>query len=143
MSGVAQVDLFGDALVAEFAVSEGLPSRWPGMLAALIDLSEQALRPVISDDVRRLEAAQRVIVSISHFAGGRQFYLPRGDSLRLAMRDRELYALSGRGWAVAALATRYDLSERQVYAVIEKQQALDIGARQGDLFPGLKENQNG
>ena len=121
------------AELATAAVEEGLPSRWPRVLAQLADVVELQLRGVIPDDVERLTAATRIVVGIAQYQGGRSVYLPRGDALRTALRDREIYHLSTKNWSIPRLMERYGLTERRLYAVIQEQTRLEIDRLQPSL----------
>lgn len=121
------------AELATAAVEEGLPSRWPRVLAQLADVVELQLRGAIPDDVERLTAATRIVVGIAQYQGGRSVYLPRGDALKTALRDREIYHLSTKGWPIPRLMQRYGLTERRLYAVIQEQTRLEIDRLQPSL----------
>ncbi|MFP3345359.1 Mor transcription activator family protein, partial [Halomonas sp. SIMBA_159] len=62
-----------------------------------------------------------------------QVYLPRGDRLRLQIRDMKIWnEFNGRN--VKTLARKYDVTEKTIYEVCAKIRKLEIANRQPDLF---------
>lgn len=60
------------------------------------------------------------IKAMSFMAGGRQFYLPRGKALEIAIRNRKLFQ-EFTGKNIHALVNKYNISEVQVYKIIKSQ----------------------
>ena len=106
---------------------------WPKMLADLVDIVTHRLRRLGRDDETTLLEAQAVIISIAEFLGGRMLYLPRNESLRLALRDNLIWKELGK-LSVPALADKNHLTPMQVYNIIREQRALHRGRVQRELF---------
>jgi Mor family transcriptional regulator len=112
------------------------------------DLPETKWAPQLAENVRVLEAryvrrgmapkeafdlaADSVLVLAEHH-GGRMFYLPRGDRLRRALRDAEIFRKCN--WRnFDKLAAEYKLSITQIYAIVRQQNKLNLGLIQPGLF---------
>jgi len=84
-------------------------------------------------DTPAFATAQASVLALAEYFGGRMVYLPKGDRLRIALRDAEMWrAFSGKN--VPELAAHYDLSEIHVYSLLKKQRALHQRKLQGRLF---------
>lgn len=97
----------------------GKQSHWP---KALIELSA-----FINDAMLRagyeLEESQSItniaIKAMSRMAGGRQFYLPSGKNLDLALRDAMIFKeFNGRN--SIELAEKHGMTQQNVYRIIKK-----------------------
>lgn len=66
-----------------------LESRWPRSVVDLIDVLENELKRQNVSNPREL--ARKQAVALSCFLGGRQFYIPCGDTILTALRDDLLY----------------------------------------------------
>ncbi|MCB1621886.1 MAG: hypothetical protein KDI44_14250 [Thiothrix sp.] len=77
--------------------------------------------------------ALETVRDMAALLGGCQFYLPKGEALGRALRDREIYRLAGRVSA-EALAQRYQLSMKQVWQIQREQTALHVKDVQRVLF---------
>lgn len=66
--------------------------------------------------------------------GGEQLYMPKGLSMLVGQRDREIY-LKYNGANTYQLAKEYALTERQIYGIVAKVRAEEYRARQMGLFP--------
>lgn len=109
------------------------PDKWARNLVEFIEQMEMAyvregLRP---DEAFRL--ASIGVRALAEFRGGRQFYLPRGDALVIALRDAEIYHMANRD-NIQLLATQHSLTDRQIYRICSQQRALHIRKTQGRLF---------
>lgn len=98
-------------------------SAWPSALADLVDVIENHLTRAgrVSEDAR--EIAQGVTIALAEYFGGRQVYIPRGESLKRFLRDTEIYKLSGKMRA-QDIADKFGVSFVTVYKVIREQRAL-------------------
>lgn len=108
--------------------------KWPTMLAEFIDVLRDTFvrRGMSAEDADQL--ARAGVLALSEYLGGRYFYLSRGDRVRAALRDDEVWReFNGRN--IAELAARHGLTERQVYRAIAEQRAMRVKRRQGQLFP--------
>lgn len=127
-------DLFENAPTdIELAQVDGPTSRWPTTLAELVDVLRcVAVRRGRSEE-EAIADAQQGALAIGEYLGGRQIYLPFGDRLKAALRDRRLY-LEYNGRNKAELAARYDITERRVEQIAAEQRAIHIERLQGKLF---------
>ena len=66
--------------------------RWPRRMAELFDIEfAYSKRCGMDDDAAARDASARVILLCDYMGGGGPMYLPRGDALRAAVRDSQLY----------------------------------------------------
>lgn len=92
------------------------------MLAEMADVLEALFkRRGLPNDPHT--AAAIVITELARYMGGQQVYLPRGDDLLRALRDRQIYRRLGPKTA-AELASEYGLTDSQVYRIARTQRAL-------------------
>lgn len=78
------------------------------------------------DTERALDCAERGVIALGNYCGGRSMYLPTGARLKIALRDRRIFA-AYRGTAnKAELARRYRVSERTIEMVVAKQHARHL-----------------
>jgi len=108
-----------------------LKAKWPKALAEMVD--------VLSCELRRQGVAEpaltarKLMLVQAHYMGGRAYYLPTGDHLKAALRDRAIWdEFDGKN--VDALARRHGLSVPQTYAVIAEQRKLCRKRHQPDMF---------
>ncbi|WP_157890267.1 Mor transcription activator family protein [Marinobacterium aestuarii] len=67
--------------------------------------------------------------------GGRHVYIPKGDRIREAVRDVELFRdRHDRGILPDELASRYKISTQHVYRIIKEQRSLHMKKVQPALF---------
>ena len=110
-------------------------ARWEGTLVEMSSLAENKLLqllPGMTDTVPQI--AREVVYAICQTMGGAVVYIPRGDKLRRALRDAEIF----RGWRDQntrpdALARKFDLSSQAVYDIIARQRVLHR-KQEPDLF---------
>lgn len=139
MSEQGELDV-GDLSAAELMAREDIDvelprEKWGAVLAEMVDvLTAAALRRGLDEEQALEHAQQNVLVLAQHF-GGRPLYLPRGESLRVALRDRLIYHLD-KGNNTEALAKRFDLTVRQIQIIRATQRALHLRKVQGRLFEG-------
>ncbi|WP_036769210.1 Mor transcription activator family protein [Photorhabdus australis] len=111
-----------------------LQARWPQLLADIIDLfSTELQRQGYIKDTRL--SASKLAGVLAHYYGGRAVYLPTGDTLKIALRDNQLFNewSCSRG-EVVQLAKKYHLTHSTVYAILRQQLALHRKRYQGELF---------
>lgn len=129
-------DLFGDDIPAdalEHMQSPEIRAKWPKALADLVSVIEAAhLRAGDVPDVAQRRAFVTVR-ALSNYAGGRQLYMPKGDVLERALRDREIWG-KYKGNNIDDLAEAFDLTVVQVYSIIAEQRALHRQRIQPSLF---------
>ena len=107
--------------------------RWPAMLVQLLD---NAVTTATQCGLNTEQAEQLALAIISNQAklfGGLQVYLPKGDDLARAMRDREIYKQAGRV-DVATLARQHNISMKQIWEIQRTQRALHIKSIQPTLL---------
>lgn len=101
-------------------------ARWEGNLKEMVELAEFELLKKLPEKPEAVpEIARAVVFSICSTMGGSVIYLPRGESLKRAMRDAEIY----REWLDAGaqpheLVRKYQLSSAIIYGIIKRQRGL-------------------
>lgn len=109
--------------------------RWEGTLIEMAGIAEsklQTLLPEKADDVPAI--ARAVVYALCETMGGAVVYLPRGNAVRRALRDSEIF----REWREKnarpdALGRKFDLSSQAVYDIIARQRVLHR-QQEPDLF---------
>lgn len=99
--------------------------KWPEILVQLLDNATQTIARYGVDDEKAEQLAMAVVGEQARLFGGMQIYLPKGDELTRALRDREIYKQAGRV-DVAILARHYNLSMRQIWVIQQAQRELHI-----------------
>lgn len=108
-----------------------LEARWPRTLIEVIDVLEHDLKKQGIDDARGI--ARRQAAALSWFLGGRQYYIPCGDTILTALRDDLIYCqFNGRN--MEELRREHRLSQPQIYQIIARQRKLHTRRHQPDLF---------
>ena len=107
--------------------------KWPIRLAEIVDGLVVLFARMGRDEQAAINEAQTVAKWLANNQGGRPLYLPRGDSLDLALRNRAIY-IRHRGNMGEQLADEYGLTLRQIQAIVAEQHALQVRKRQGNLF---------
>ncbi len=105
--------------------------RWPQRLLELTDICEAVIHRTHGTTQREL--AERLVLEIANYLGGRPVYLPRGDALKRALRDRRIWRDSGK-LSPDELATREGVCLQQIYKIIGEMRALEKRRRQPRLF---------
>lgn len=110
-------------------------ARWEGTLIEMASLAEAKLREILTDMPDQVpKIARAVVYSICETMGGSVVYIPRGDTLRRALRNAEIF----REWRennsrVDELARKFDLSSQALYDIIARQRELHRRS-EPDLF---------
>jgi len=111
---ISHLDQHGDDIV-----------KWPQSLADFMAVTESAITRTMpdmeSDSAHTL--ARNITISLAHYLGGRQTYLPRDVRLQRALRDYRIYR-DFRGRNYEALARREGLTVTQVYNIVAAQRKL-------------------
>lgn len=107
--------------------------KWPLRLLELTDLAEAQLARNSGKALAPRELAERLVIEIANYLGGRPVYLPRGDALKRALRDRRIWRDCGKV-DPDELATREGVCLQQVYKIIGEMRSLERKRRQGALF---------
>ncbi|MGL6004460.1 Mor transcription activator family protein [Aeromonas sobria] len=110
-----------------------LTAKWPKALSELVDvLACELVRGGMEPDLAKAQARKLVLVQ-AHYMGGRAYYIPTGDHLKAALRDRAIWdEFNGRN--IDQLARKHGLSVPQTYAVVAEQRELTRRRHQPDLF---------
>lgn len=101
---------------------------WPQTLVDMVASVEAALRRDGVSDDEASRWAVRAVRAVALMAGGRQIYIPTGEQLDRAVRDREIWR-KFKGNNIPALAREYGMSERRIYNIVRAQRALDVARR--------------
>lgn len=126
-----QLELFDPNTITADQVLDNLPSdllddsrTWPSLLAEMVDILADKFEERWGLDQETATArASDVAVFISHYFGGRSFYLPRDDRLKRAIRDISIYrAFNGSNHL--ELARKTGLTTTQIYNIVKKQRQL-------------------
>ena len=121
-AAVAQAEALADATAR---------GRWPLRLLELTDICEAVIHR--HPGAAQRELAERLVMEIANYLGGRPVYLPRGDALKRALRDRRIWRDSGK-LSPDELATREGVCLQQIYKIIGEMRALEKRRRQPRLF---------
>ncbi|MCC8686218.1 Mor transcription activator family protein [Xanthomonas campestris] len=113
--------------------------RWAPMLASLVAVLESTYRRLGLGDAQAAKLATAGVLAQAEYAGGRMLYLPRGDRLRKALRDAEIYHRARRG-NIRQLADEYGLTDIHIYRICREQKELHLSKVQGSFkFDGRGE----
>ncbi|MGY3892972.1 Mor transcription activator family protein [Aeromonas enterica] len=110
-----------------------LTAKWPKALSELVDvLACELARGGMAPDLARAQARKLALVQ-AHYMGGRAYYIPTGEHLKAALRDRAIWdEFNGRN--IDQLARKHGLSVPQTYAVVAEQRELTRRRNQFELF---------
>jgi Mor family transcriptional regulator len=108
-------------------------ARWPEKMAELFDIEySYNTKQGMSEDDAAADAAARVIL-ICDYLGGSVTYLPRGDTLRQAVRDSAAYRRhTGRN--TESLARELGITTTNFYALLARERKRRVRKMQGRLF---------
>jgi Mor family transcriptional regulator len=110
-----------------------LAARWPRTLAESVDVIAAEFRRRGHTDVQAAELAEAAVLALATHQGGRPFYLPRGERLVNALRDRVMWQQFPRK-SVDQLAVEHALTTRRVEQILAEQRALVTRQIQPGLF---------
>ncbi|HDX8426980.1 Mor transcription activator family protein [Aeromonas veronii] len=110
-----------------------LTAKWPKALSELVDvLACELVRGGMAQEHAKAQARKLALVQ-AHYMGGRAYYIPTGEHLKAALRDRAIWdEFNGRN--IDALARKHGLSVPQTYAVVAEQRQLMKCRMQYALF---------
>jgi Mor family transcriptional regulator len=110
-----------------------LTAKWPKALSELVDvLACELVRGGMAQEQAKAQARKLALVQ-AHYMGGRAYYIPTGDHLKAALRDRAIWdEFNGRN--IDQLARKHGLSVPQTYAVVAEQRQLTRRRMQPELF---------
>ncbi|MGP5470346.1 Mor transcription activator family protein [Pseudomonas helleri] len=109
-------------------------TRWEGTLKEMVEIAEAKLKTELKDGATPSELARHVVFAICDTLGGSVVYLPRGDSLKRAMRDAAIF----HDWREnnmhpIGLARKYRLISQTIYDILARQRVLHRTS-EPDLF---------
>ena len=127
-------DVDGSDLLTHIDEASGLEHAWPKTLAELVDVIASHLRRThhCEESIAKRQAIETTLVIANHF-GGSPVYLPKGDKLRRAIRDTQIFH-EATGDNISILAKKHGLTNVQIYTIISKQRRLYIDKIQPKLF---------
>ena len=124
-------DIFG---LLDQVGNEHLPKdRWPQTLADMVDVLVAVSKRQGMDEGTAFTGARQAVAAIAHYLGGRPIYLPKGDEIKRALRDEEIYRVANRD-NIDAIAQQYGFSRRAIEKIVARQTALHRRKLQGRLF---------
>ena len=109
-------------------------TRWEGTLREMVEIAEAKLETEMGPTATPAGLARHVVFAICDTLGGSVIYLPRGELLKKAMRDAEIYReWRDDGVQPVEMVKRYRLANQTLYAIIARQRALHR-RNEPDLF---------
>ncbi|ACL72733.1 putative phage transcription regulator [Thioalkalivibrio sulfidiphilus HL-EbGr7] len=110
-----------------------ITKKWPQALTDMLMVIEGAYRRGGDDEQTARARAFVAVRALAHYHGGHIFYLPKGQQIDRALRDREIWERHD-GANVAELAREFELNEVRIYKILAEQRKLARARRQPDLF---------
>lgn len=99
--------------------------KWPKDMLALIALFQRALKRHGIDEKQACGFAHVLLAELADYCGGRNIYIPRGEKLKRAIRDVDLFRdFNDHGMKVKELAIKYKITMQHVYRIINEQRAI-------------------
>lgn len=129
-------DLFQDTPMDARILDAGddIPTEsWAKTLVRVIEVQEAAFKRAGKDDEEAFKLARIATLALAQYMGGASLYIPRGDTLEMAVRDAAIFRDAFRG-NVPDLAQRYKLTHRHIWRILNRQQKLHIRKLQRELF---------
>lgn len=116
-------------------------ARVPIFMRDQADIAARVLVDELGLDAERAnEVGMRISREVCAEHAGELVYVPRGDDLIRAERDREMYAFYCKcGRDVGPVARKFGLSDKQVYERIRMFEAARQAENQGALFAPSEE----
>jgi len=108
------------------------PKKWGKMLLQLVDKQVATFRRMGHDERTARRLAHASVLTLAEHGGGQNWYMPRGDNLRAALRDIDIFRRFRRG-NIEALAAEYRLTVPSIYRIYREQRRLSRDKRQGTL----------
>lgn len=123
----------GEDLLNHIGDEQALEHAWPATLAEMVDvIAHHMERQRKSDRTTAQTVAREITVLLARHFGGHPIYIPKGNSLDLAIRDTKIWhEFNGRN--VTELARRYKLTDMRVYSIIKVQRRLHVDRIQCQL----------
>lgn len=105
--------------------------RWPSTLQSLSALMQVTLTKHGISNADRI--SEDLATGLSLYFGGRDVYIPNGDSLKKALRDIKIWR-EFKGNNLEQLSRDYGLTERRVSEIVAEQRAAFVARKQRRLF---------
>lgn len=100
-----------------------LKRKWPKAMSFLADVVEAALLREGRSQEEARDIAEVAVMEMAFVCGGRSIYLPKGHSLKAAIKHRQIFK-EFTGANILELAEKHELTEVQIYAIISQQREL-------------------
>ncbi|MCK9987640.1 MAG: hypothetical protein AzoDbin1_04112 [Azoarcus sp.] len=131
MSGLLLRSSVADLAPLERVIDQAYPEAWRE-IAVNLYLQLRARRELAGDDAQAATLALELSEGLRAEIGGSQPYLSKGQRYKETLRDRRILAkFTGHNHDV--LAREFDLTPRQIYAIVERRAREDFERRQGRL----------
>lgn len=113
----------------------GVPEeKWAKTLTECYDAVVSEFKRGGIEDAEAERLAQMAIGAVAFQIGGKAVYFPRGDSLKIALRDAAVHAYWIRNPdSIEAIAEKFSLTVPTAYRVIQNQRRLYVRKHQGQL----------
>lgn len=105
--------------------------RWPSTLQSLSALMQVTLKKHGISNADRI--SEDLATGLSLYFGGRDMYIPNGESLKKALRDIKIWN-EFKGNNLEQLSREYGLTERRISEIIAEQRAVLVARKQRRLF---------
>ncbi|MBN9795675.1 positive regulator of late transcription, partial [Pseudonocardia sp. TMWB2A] len=102
-------------------------------LVQILEVQEAALIETATTMRTRSKSREKTTLALAEYMGGRSLYIPRGDALKIAIRDAEIFRVANRR-NIRQLSRRHNVSERHIWRILNRQQRLHVRKLQPDLF---------
>lgn len=108
--------------------------RWPKALCELSDFVHAQLKNAGITSQQQINLADKMLVAMAIYSGGRGFYLPNAKATQDFIRNRRIYK-TFTGHNHKELAAEYKMTEMRIYQIIREQRIAEINRIQPNLFP--------
>lgn len=109
-------------------------SKWGKALVSMVQVLEARNRARGLAEDEAFALACDSVLALAEYFGGRVWYLPRGDRLKIALRDASIHRQWQRqGVVIQELAAAHKLTEIHLYRIIAQQRELHLRKTQHGL----------
>lgn len=103
-------------------IVEAARGKWESRVFDMTDVVLATCRRQKAPDAEQLAVC--IVMELCNYMGGDVMYFPRGERLRLAVRDRQIFLEHKTGVSLDILIRRYRLTRQRLTQIIERQQAM-------------------
>ncbi|EHK90955.1 Mor transcription activator family protein [Aggregatibacter actinomycetemcomitans] len=103
--------------------SEKIKGKYEGLIGEMFDVLLNEFEKNEKTKNEALKLAERTVLTISNYFGGRSFYLPSGSVLKRQIRDNQIFK-EFKGNNMDEISRKYNLSAPHIYSILRKQQEL-------------------